>query len=252
MPFELIRFAGHSGEQLSARIDMPDQPPKAYALFSHCFTCSKDLRPVNRIAEELNAEGIALFRFDFTGLGKSDGEFAKTHFTSNVQDLIAAADYMKNHLQAPDFVIGHSLGGTASIVAAHAIPSIRAVATIGSPSNASNVLRQFSESLDEIERSGEAKVLLAGRPFTIKKDFIDDVKAQDIEAAVASLARPFMILHSPIDETVSIDHARTLYCLAKHPKSFVSLDKADHLLLENDEDSRYIGRILAAWATQYV
>ena len=253
MPSQRVTFKGHAGDDLAAKLDLPEGEVKAYALYSHCFTCGKDLRAANRIAEELNKEGIALFRFDFTGLGKSEGDFADTHFSSNVQDLLTAAAHMSYAFEPPKFMIGHSLGGAASIVAAHFIPTIQALATIAAPANATNVLKRFADHVDEIEEFGEAEVELAGgRKFLIKKEFIENARMQDIEDAARNLNKPYLILHSPVDETVNIDHARRLFRAAKHPKSFVSLDKADHLMLNDDKYSKYAGRVLAAWVDQYI
>lgn len=248
-----IMFTGGAGEMLAAKLDTP--PPekiRAYALFAHCFTCSKDLKAVNYIAEALKDEGIALFRFDFTGLGSSGGEFENTNFSSNVQDLIAAANYMKHNLRVPDLMIGHSLGGAATIVAANSLPGVKAVATIGSPFDTENVLKHFHCSLDRIAEDGEAEVELSGRKFTIKQQFVDDVKSQNISEYIANLNKPILVMHSPIDETVNIEHARKIYETAKHPKSFISLDKADHLLLRRASDGRYVAKVLAAWSSQYV
>ena len=253
MPSKKIMFTGHAGDELAARLDLPENGEiRAYALFAHCFTCGKDLRAISRISQALNAEGIALFRFDFTGLGMSKGDFANTHFSSNVEDLVAAANYMKQHYEAPSFLIGHSLGGTACLVAAKHIPSLKAIATIGSPSNATNVLKQFSADVKKIETEGFADVELSGRPFTIKKEFIENARQQDVASFVKRLGIPYLILHSPVDATVDIDHARLLFMAAKHPKSFVSLDTADHLLLKGDKHSYYAGRMLATWVGQYL
>lgn len=252
MVAEKITFKGSTGEDLAAKLDSPDSNIKAYALFAHCFTCGKDLSTINRIAKELNNKGIALFRFDFTGLGLSNGDFANTNFSSNVDDLICAANYMRDNLKAPDIMIGHSLGGTATLVAARKVPEVQAVATIGAPFDTVNVLKQFKNSLDKIDQDGEAEVSLAGRPFKIKKQFIEDAKSQNIENSVKNLKKPLLIMHSPIDETVSIEHARKMYDAAKHPKSYISLDNADHLLMKNSRDGKYVAGILSAWSSRYV
>lgn len=251
MPSEKITFQGAAGQELAARLDAPDHP-ESYVLFAHCFTCGKDLSAINRIAKALNEENIALFRFDFTGLGKSKGDFANTNFSSNVEDLIAAAQFMERELQAPSVMIGHSLGGAATLVAAHDVPGVKAVATIGAPSDAVNVLKQFGGNIDAIMDQGEAEVKLAGRPFTIKKHFIENARSQNITDAVRQLKKPLLIMHSPIDETVSIDHARVIYEAAMHPKSFISLDQADHLLMQDDTYGKYVAKVLAAWSSQYV
>lgn len=252
MPAQKITFTGSQGFELAAKLDTPDGEPKAYALFAHCFTCGKDLNAINRIARALNEDGIALFRFDFTGLGLSNGDFANTNFSSNVQDLIAAADYMREHLAAPSMMMGHSLGGAATLVAAHSVPEVKAVTTIGAPFDSVNVLKQFKNDLDEIEANGEAEVKLAGRPFKMKKQFIEDARSQNVEEHIRNLKKPLMVMHSPIDDTVDIDHARRIYEAARHPKSFVSLDKADHLLLKNASDGIFAARIISAWASQYI
>lgn len=252
MPAQKIIFPGAMGHDLAAKLDAPDGDICAYALFAHCFTCGKDLNAINRIAKALNEDGIALFRFDFTGLGRSNGDFANTNFSSNVQDLLAAADFMRRELAPPQIMIGHSLGGAATLVAAPDVPEVKAVATIGAPYGSTNVLKQFSGDISRIEEEGEAEVMLAGRPFKIKKQFIEDAKSQNIEDSIKSLRKALLVLHSPIDETVNIDHARQIYEAAKHPKSFISLDKADHLLMQRAEDGIYVARLLSAWASQYV
>jgi len=252
MPYEKVAFTGSRGHELAARLDLPDGDVKAYGLFAHCFSCSKDLSAVNRISRALNEDGIAVFRFDFTGLGQSEGNFSNTNFTSNVNDILAAADYMRNELSAPSVMMGHSLGGAATFLAANRVPEVRAVATIGAPANAVNVLKQFGDDIATIEKEGEADVLLGGRPFVIKKQFVDDARSQDLLAEVATLKKPLLVMHSPIDDTVDIDHARQIYEAAKHPKSFISLDTADHLLMKNSADSQYVARVISAWASQYL
>ena len=252
MPAQRITFRGALGEDLAARLDTPDGTPRAYALFAHCFTCGKDLNAINRIARALNEDGIALFRFDFTGLGRSNGDFANTNFSSNVADLLAAADYMRDELEAPSIMLGHSLGGAATLVAAGKVPEVKAVATIAAPFDSENVLKQFSDDLDRIEDEGEATVSLAGRPFHIKRQFVEDVRTQNVEEAISRLRKPLLVMHSPVDKTVSVTHARRIFDAAKHPKSYVSLDLADHLLMERPEDGIYVARVLSAWASQYL
>jgi uncharacterized OsmC-like protein/fermentation-respiration switch protein FrsA (DUF1100 family) len=246
-----LQFAGHSGATLAARLDLPNGPLRAYALFAHCFTCSKDLAAARRIAAELVREGIAVLRFDFTGLGSSEGEFASTNFSSNVVDLLSAADYLRQHYQAPSLLIGHSLGGAAVLAVAKDIPEVRAVATIGAPADVSHVLKNFGTSIEEIERSGAAEVDLAGRKFLVRKQFVEDARAQRIKDAVASLKKPLLILHAPLDQTVGIENATEIFVAARHPESFVSLDKADHLLT-NLEDAAFAGRIISGWLTRYL
>lgn len=248
---EKFEFLGSQGHTLSARLDTPEGTPVAYALFAHCFTCGKDLTPANRIVQELNEDGIAVLRFDFTGLGKSEGEFEDTNFSSNVADLISAVEYMRENLEAPSLMIGHSLGGTAVLVAAKDIDEVNAVVTIGAPSNTTNIMKQFGCDIEKIENEGEAEVSLAGRPFTIKKQFLDDIKSQDIIEAVHELKKPLLVCHSPIDDTVSIDHASKIYVAAMHPKSFISLNTHDHLLFA-DGAAEYVARCVAGWASAYL
>jgi putative redox protein len=209
------------------------------------------LAAARHIAAELAREGVAVLRFDFTGLGSSEGEFASTNFSSNVGDLLSAVDYLRNHYQAPSLLIGHSLGGAAVLAAAKDVPEVRAVATIGAPADAAHVLKNFGTSLKEIEDSGEAEVDLAGRRFTIKKQFVNDICAQRISEAVAALKKPLLILHSPLDERVGIENATSLFLAAKHPKSFVSLDRADHLLT-TPEDAIFAARVISGWLTRYL
>lgn len=246
-----ITFTGIDGQTLAARLDSPAGPVRAYALFAHCFTCSKDIFAASRIARGLAEKGIAVLRFDFTGLGASEGEFANTNFSSNVQDLLAAAEHLRQHYQGPAILIGHSLGGAAVLAAAGDIPECKAVATIGAPADPAHVAHNFQPNLEEIEAKGEASVQLAGRSFTIKKQFLDDVREQRLSQRVASLKRALLVFHAPLDETVSIDNATQIFVAAKHPKSFVSLDKADHLLSRH-EDAGYVAEVLAAWAARYL
>lgn len=252
MPSEKVTFMGSQGFDLAARLDRPDGDVKAYALFAHCFTCGKDLNAINRISRALADDGIALFRFDFTGLGLSSGDFANTNFSSNVEDLLAAAKFMQDTMDAPSIMIGHSLGGAATLVAAGRVSGVKAVATIGAPFDSTNVLKQFQGDLDAIEADGEANVMLAGRPFTMKKQFVDDARGQNVAGHISNLKKPLLVMHSPIDDTVDVEHARKIYETARHPKSFVSLDKADHLLMRNPADGAYVARILSAWASQYI
>lgn len=251
MPSKKITFTGHDGAALAGRLDTPDGDIKAYALFAHCFTCNKDIHAVSRIAKSLNAHGIAVLRFDFTGLGESDGEFANTNFTSNISDLIHAAAYLKDEHQAPSILIGHSLGGAAVLVAASHLPFVQAVATIGAPSQADHVIHNFAAHKDEILEKGEAEVKLAGRPFTIKKQFIDDLNAQAVDDATANIKRALLVMHAPMDNTVGIENAAHIFARAKHPKSFISLDNADHLLTR-ERDALYAGNLIAVWAQKYL
>lgn len=251
MASQKLAFTGSLGAQLAARLDLPDGAPRAYALFAHCFTCNKDIFAAARISAALTENGIAVLRFDFTGLGHSEGEFASTNFSSNVQDLVVAADYLRDHHEAPAILIGHSLGGAAVLAAAGKIPEARAVATIGAPADPSHVAHLFEDSLEEIEREGEAVVSLAGRPFTIAKHFVDDIREQTLMGDVGRLRKALLVMHGPRDTTVGVDNAAQIFAAAKHPKSFVSLDDADHLL-SRKEDARYAAEVLAAWASRYI
>lgn len=248
---EKLEFPGHSGADLAARLDMPEGPARAYALFAHCFTCSKDFIATRRIAGELTRAGIAVLRFDFTGLGASDGEFASTNFSSNVADLVSAADFLREHHQAPAILIGHSLGGAAVLAAASDIPEAKAVVAIAAPADVEHVLKNFQTNLDEIETEGQARVTLSGRSFRVKKQFLDDLEAVRLLRAVEAMGKPLLILHSPLDETVGIENASAIFAAARHPKSFISMDGADHLLT-GVEHAEFAGRVIAAWASRYI
>jgi len=246
-----IEFTGALGDTLSAKLDSSENSNSEFALFAHCFTCSKNLKAVGHITKSLAKRGISTLRFDFTGLGQSEGEFANTNFSSNVEDLVAAAEYMESELKAPALLIGHSLGGAAVLYAAHELESVKAVATIGAPSDPSHVKENFEMKLDEIEETGEAEVTLAGRPFKIKKQFLDDLEAAGREDKISTLNRALLIMHAPMDQTVDINNAAKLYSGAKHPKSFLSLHKADHLLTDPDF-SQYVGKLIAQWSEIYI
>lgn len=251
MTTERVEFTGAMGDTLAARLDTPQGVPRAYALFAHCFTCTKDIFAASRIAQALTDHGIAVLRFDFTGLGSSEGEFANTNFSSNVGDLVAAAEHLRQTRAAPQILIGHSLGGAAVLAAAEQVPEARAVATIGAPFDPAHVAHNFRSSIEEIERTGEAEVLLVGRPFRIKKQFLDDIATQKQVARIAKLNKALVLFHAPLDQTVAIDNARLIYEAAKHPKSFVSLDHADHLLTHRS-DAAYVADVLAAIASRYI
>jgi putative redox protein len=249
---ENVTFKSSVGATLDGVLHTPDAgSPRAHALFAHCFTCTKNIRAAVQIAEALCLEGIAVLRFDFTGLGRSEGEFAETHFTSNVQDLLDAAEFLRAEHQAPEILVGHSLGGTAMLAAASQIKSSVAVATIGAPADAEHVLHLIDAEIEQIEREGEARVRLAGRPFRIRWEFVEDVRAQRVRDGVRGLRKALLIMHSPIDELVAIDEAARIYASAMHPKSFISLDDADHLL-SRKADSYYAGHVLAAWASRFI
>tara|TARA_R110000782_G_scaffold245201_1_gene331898 strand:- start:1193 stop:2422 length:1230 start_codon:yes stop_codon:yes gene_type:complete len=246
-----VSFKNSQDESLSGLLETPDSQTKAYALFAHCFTCSKDIAAASRITRALAAKGIAVLRFDFTGLGNSDGDFANTNFSSNISDLIQAANHLKENYTAPVMIIGHSLGGAAVLAAAHAIPSLKAVVTIGAPSTGHHVEHLFSHAKEEIVENDEALVDLAGRQFKIKKQFIEDINKYNDTTHINQLDKALLVLHSPIDDTVSIDEAAKIYSAAKHPKSFISLDNADHLLSRR-EDSEYVASIISSWAARYL
>jgi uncharacterized OsmC-like protein/alpha-beta hydrolase superfamily lysophospholipase len=251
MPTERITFAGHDGTELAARLDLPEGPHLATALFAHCFTCSKDIPAARRIAARLAGMGIAVLRFDFTGLGHSGGEFANTTFTSNVGDLTAAACYLEGRGMAPALLIGHSLGGAAVLKARATIASTRAVVTLGAPFDPGHVTHNFADALPRIEQQGEAEVNLGGRPFRITKAFVDDISAGGLKPAISMLNAALLILHAPLDDTVSIDNAAEIFMAAKHPKSFVTLDGADHLITHAD-DAEYAADVITAWVGRYV
>jgi uncharacterized OsmC-like protein/pimeloyl-ACP methyl ester carboxylesterase len=251
MKTERVTFEGHSGGMLAARLDMPDGQVRAAAIFAHCFTCSKDIPAARRIASRLAAQGVAVLRFDFTGLGHSEGEFANTHFSSNVEDLLRAATYLTARDMPPTLLIGHSLGGAAVIKAAPDVPGLRAVVTIGAPFAPGHVSNNFGEKLDEIRENGSATVSLAGREFTIKKSFIDDIGAASLKNALRHLGAALLVMHAPRDATVGIDNANEIFTAARHPKSFVSLDNADHLITR-EKDAVYAADIIATWSSRYL
>jgi putative redox protein len=252
MRSKTLRFDNGRGDTLAAVLDLPpDGEATGCALFAHCFTCSKNLSAATHVSRALTAEGLAVLRFDFTGLGQSGGDFADTHVSTNVDDLVAAARFMGETLEAPGLLVGHSLGGAAVLLAARHLPSVRAVATIGAPCRPDHVRHLLVGSEAEIEAHGEAEVVLGGRRFTVRKDFLDDLDRHRMDEAVGGLGRALLVLHAPADQTVGVENAAHLFGQAKHPKSFVSLDTADHLLTE-PADSRYAGAVIAAWASRYL
>ncbi len=251
MPAERFDFPNTKGEKLAAVLDLPAGTPRAYALFAHCFTCGKNVLAAKRIADALTALGIAVLRFDFTGIGSSEGEFANTTFSSNVDDLIAAADHLRKTRQAPALLIGHSLGGAAVLAAADAVAEARAVVTIAAPSDPSHVTHLFKDQLDAIGEHGEVEVALAGRPFRIRREFLADIAQQNLTERIGKLRRPLLIFHSPTDDTVGVENAAHIFTAAKHPKSFISLAGADHLLTKRS-DAIYVANVLAAWAERYL
>jgi putative redox protein len=248
---ERITFTGSRGDELAARLDLPAGPPKAFAMFAHCFTCSKDIHAASTIASTLTEAGFGVLRFDFTGLGSSAGEFANTNFTSNAADIVAAADWLRERHRAPQLLIGHSLGGAAVLAVGASIPEVSAVATVGAPSSTDHVTGVFLQSLPEIESAGVAEVELAGRSFAITEQFVDDLREHVILDRVAELRSALLVLHSPVDNTVSVDHAAEIFQAARHPKSFVSLDGADHLLTDR-ADARFAADMIGAFAARYI
>lgn len=248
---EKVIFEGADGQQLSGRLEHPSGKPRAFALWAHCFSCSKDVVAATRVARALTGYGIAVLRFDFTGLGTSEGDFANTNFSSNVEDLIAAVAYLRENFEAPQILVGHSLGGAAVLAAAGHVPEAKAICTIAAPADPAHVVHQFGEAVPEIEAKGEAEVSLAGRPFKVKKQFIDDLSDQKLDAQIGRLKKALLVFHSPTDDTVGVENASRIFGAARHPKSFVSLDGADHLLTRK-EDAAYVADVLAAWASRYV
>ena len=251
MPSERFQFTGSEGQQLAAALDLPEREPVAYALFAHCFTCGKDVLAARRIAVELAAKGIAVLRFDFTGLGSSEGDFANSTFSSNVADLVRAADHLRKTRQAPALLIGHSLGGAAILAAAERIPDAKAVVTIAAPSDPAHVTGLFKDRIEDIREHGKVEVQLAGRPFHISSEFLDDIAEHNLMAQVTKLHKALLIMHAPADDTVGIDNATHIFVAAKHPKSFVSLAGADHLL-SGKRDAAYVADVIAAWAERYI
>ena len=246
-----VTFTGSLGTALAGRLDLPAGPPRAYALFAHCFTCSKDIFAAGRIASELNAHGIGVLRFDFTGLGASDGDFANTDFSSNLDDLRLAAAWLRDNLSAPQLLIGHSLGGAAVLAVAADLPEVNAVVTIGAPADVGHITRLFGPQLPVIEQQGRAIVEIAGRSFTIRRELLDDLSAHSIEERVSGLHAALLVVHSPIDNTVGIDNAARIYAAARHPKSFLSIPGADHLLTRAS-DAVYAARVVGSWADRFL
>ncbi|MGA8693029.1 MAG: bifunctional alpha/beta hydrolase/OsmC family protein [Xanthobacteraceae bacterium] len=251
MPAERFDFANAQGEKLAALLDRPDGPVRAVALFAHCFTCGKDNKAARLIAHGLTSQGIAVLRFDFTGLGSSEGEFANTTFSSNLDDLVAAADHLRTQIAAPAILIGHSLGGAAVLAAAHRIAEAHAVVTIAAPFDPAHVARLFGERVEEIRSKGEVEVTLAGRSFRVRRGLLDDIGEHNLAPRIAELRKALLVFHSPTDETVGIDNASHIFTAAKHPKSFISLAGADHLL-RRPSDAAYVAHVIAAWAERYL
>ena len=252
MKIEKLTFTNSDGFELAAKLELPEtETPIGFALFAHCFTCNKNLTAVRNIGRALTNNGIAVLRFDFTGLGESEGDFENTNFSSNVEDLISAAQFLEQNYSAPDILIGHSLGGAAVIFAAQHIKSVKAIATIGAPSNPKHVSNLLKEGVDEINSKGQATVVIGGREFNIQKHFLDDINEKNMDTTLKNLKLPLLVLHSPQDTTVGIENAAQIYQCAWHPKSFISLDGADHLLSKK-EDSVYVGKMISTWSGRYI
>ncbi|MEM9463660.1 MAG: alpha/beta hydrolase, partial [Myxococcota bacterium] len=251
MDSEALSFDNDHGHALAARLDRPAGVPTGYALFAHCFTCSKNLNATVQISRALVRAGFAVLRFDFTGLGSSEGRFEDSTFSGNVGDLVAAARFLAAKHRAPQLLVGHSLGGAAVLRAAASLPSVQAVATVGAPAHPEHVTRMLTSARPQIEATGRAEVDLAGRRFTITREFLDDLHEQPMRDAIAGLGRPLLVLHAPRDQTVGIDNASRIFAAARHPKSFVSLDDADHLLTRAP-DAAFVGSVIATWAARYL
>ena len=252
MQFQKITFQNTEGNDLSGRIDFPlVGKPKAFVLFAHCFTCSKNLKSVDHIAQAFTQLSMAVLRFDFTGLGQSRGDFADTNFTSNLSDLKEAYDFLKLNYEAPQIIVGHSLGGAAVLHVAGQLPAVKAVATIGAPSTPTHVSYLLDAGKEELEKQGEAEINIGGRPFKMKKQFLDDLAENENREIIKNLKKALLVIHSPQDNTVGIESAQEIFMEAMHPKSFISLDGADHLLMK-EEDARYVGAVIAGWATRYI
>lgn len=245
-----VEFTGSQGDLLAARLELPAGEIRAFALFAHCFTCSKNSIAASRISRALTSSGIAVLRFDFTGLGQSDGDFANTNFSSNVADVVSAADYLRENYRAPSILIGHSLGGAAVLAAASRITGVAAVVTIGAPADPHHIVQLIGDGVVVIERDGVAEVDLGGRPFQIQLQFLRDLEMQPQRERIASLGAALLVIHAPEDDTVSIDNARLIFDAARHPKSFVAIDGANHLLTDH-QDATYVATIIGAWVSRY-
>lgn len=247
-----LSFPGSQGFALAARLDGPSTTPRAYAVFAHCFTCTKDLKSEVWISRALVAQGIAVLRFDFTGIGESEGELGETNFTSNVQDIVTAAGYLRQRYRAPSLLLGHSLGGTATLVAAGDVPEARAVVTLASPSDTEHFRRSILAQAPDIRERGEGDMEISGVRFRLKKQLVEDLERQNVTEHIRTLERALLVIHSPADATVPVEHAERIFAAARHPKAFVSLAGADHLLLGNRADGPYLGDLIAAWASRYL
>ncbi len=246
-----ITFLNESGLTLAGRLDQPEVDIKSYAIFAHCFGCTKDVLAIARISRSLTNAGIAVLRFDFTGLGNSAGQFSETTFSSNISDLVYAAKYLREHHKPPRLLIGHSFGGASVIAAAPLIPEIKAVATIGAPSNPAHVSHLFDSHIEKIHQHGEATIQIAGKSLEISKKFLDDIHEHNIEGIVKNLNKALIIFHAPSDEVVSVEHAKILYQAARHPKNFISIDQGNHMLTR-PQDAEFVANVLGAWAKRYI
>jgi len=251
MTVEHIDFRNSNGLRLAALLDRPSDEPAAYALFAHCFTCGKNNRAASHIARALAARGIAVMRFDFTGIGASEGEFADTGFSANVADLVAAADHLRRTHQAPAMLIGHSLGGAAVLAAAAHVPEVRAVVTIAAPADPAHAIDLFKDRVSEINERGDAEIVLGSRSFRVRREFLEDLAGQHLVECISRLQRALLIFHAPGDDIVGIDHANRIFTAAKHPKSFISLADVDHLI-SRKSDAVYVGNVIAAWGQRYL
>ncbi len=252
MKTKLINFTNRAGKDLSGRIEFPDSgQPHSFAIFAHCFTCNKNFSAVTNICKSLNSEGIAVLRFDFTGLGESEGDFTETTFSSNIEDLLDAAEYLENHHSSPSLIIGHSLGGAATVFAGRQLDSVKAIVTIASASSPDHLAKILSNVKQEADDKGYAQAIIAGKKIMLTKEFFEDISSKNMKQALRTLGKPILIFHSPQDKLVGIDNAAEIFVSAKHPKSFISLDGADHLL--NDKiDSLFVGKIIVCWAKLYI
>jgi pimeloyl-ACP methyl ester carboxylesterase len=247
-----VEFPGSQGVKLVGRLEVPADDPVAFAIFAHCFTCTKDMKAAAWISHELSNRRIAVLRFDFAGLGESGGAFGDTNFTSNLEDLVAAAEFLRRSYQAPQILIGHSLGGTAVLVAAARIPEAAAVCTLAAPSETGHLQEFLRQQAPDLRNDEAVNIDVMGHEVPIKEQLVADLRKYDIPAAIAGLGRPLLIFHSPDDQVVNIEHARRIFEAAKHPKSFIALDGADHLLIERETDARFVAEMLATWSRRYV
>lgn len=246
-----LEIENKKGLKLQAYLELPaNEKPNHFAIFAHCFSCNSNFNAVKNISRALSNHGFGVLRFDFTGLGKSEGEFAESHFSANVDDLLAVNEYLTNNYKAPELLVGHSLGGAAVIVAGAKLENIKAVATVGAPATVTHVTHLFSHAIEDVAKKGEVKVHIGGRPFKINKEFVNDFSKTDLPEITKKLRKPLLVMHAPFDSVVGIENAHEIYHNAMHPKSFISLDNADHLL-SNKADSLYVGNLIGTWADKY-